>query len=73
MNDPFREKLEFSHNVKCPVCGKKAEFVELGDNEYITVEHEHSQLLTEVNRRYRQFESDANNFYSITKDMLMND
>ena len=49
----FYEKLKLIHNVKCPVCGSKPDFIITGNNTYKTETCGHIEIQKIITERER--------------------
>jgi len=51
MDDNFRKRLDAIHDVRCPICGTKASWVQTSDNGYKTLTCCHEELVKIISDR----------------------
>ncbi|MCQ2317228.1 MAG: hypothetical protein MJZ85_11225 [Bacteroidales bacterium] len=57
MDDNFRKRLDAIHDVRCPICGTKADWVQTSENDYETLTCCHEELMKIINDRSDQLVS----------------
>ena len=54
MNDLMRKRLDAVHDVRCPICGTKASWVQTSEDGFQTIAC-HDELLTLIEEREKSF------------------
>lgn len=57
MDDNFRKRLDAIHDVRCPICGTKASWVQTSENGYKTLTCGHEEVMKIINDRSDHFVS----------------
>ena len=51
MDDNFRKRLDTIHDVRCPICGTKADWVQTSENGFQTLACGQQELIKIINDR----------------------